>query len=155
VKTVKHIPDGYNSITPYLIIKNAAKAIEFYKKAFGATEVFRMDDAQGRVGHAELLIGDSHLMLADEHPEMGYSSATTIGATPVSLHLYVEDCDGVVKHAVAAGAKLERPVEDRFYGDRNGTIHDPFGHVWTVATHVEDVSSEEMEVRAKKAFKAA
>jgi PhnB protein len=155
VKTVKHIPDGYNSITPYLIIKNAAKAIEFYKKAFGATEVFRMDDAQGRVGHAELQIGDSRLMLADEHPEMGYSSATTIGATPVSLHLYVEDCDEIVKHAVTAGAKLERPVEDRFYGDRNGTIHDPFGHVWTVATHVEDVSSEEMEVRAKKAFKAA
>jgi PhnB protein len=155
VKTVKHVPDGYNSITPYLIIKNAAKAIEFYKKAFGATEVFRMDDAQGRVGHAELQIGDSRLMLADEHPEMGYSSATTIGATPVSLHLYVEDCDEIVKRAVAAGANLDRPVEDRFYGDRNGTIHDPFGHVWTVATHVEDVSSEEMEVRAKKAFKAA
>lgn len=152
---VHYIPKGYNSITPYLIIKNAAKAIEFYKKAFGATEVFRMDDANGRVGHAELMIGDSHLMLADEHPEMGYRSATTIGATPVSLHLYIEDCDAVVERAVAAGAKLERPVEDRFYGDRNGTVHDPFGHVWTVATHVEDVSAEEMEERARKAFKAA
>jgi len=152
---VKHIPEGYNSITPYLIIKGAAKAIEFYKQAFGATEVFRMDDAQGRVGHAELQIGDSRIMLADEYPDMGYRSASTIGATPVSLHLYIEDCDGVVARAVAAGAKLERPVEDRFYGDRNGTIHDPFGHVWTIATHVEDVSAEEMEARAKKAAPAA
>jgi PhnB protein len=155
MKAVNYMPEGYGSITPYLIIKKAAQAIEFYKNAFGATEVFRMDDAQGRVGHAELLIGNSRIMLADEHPEMGYRSATSIGATPVSLHLYVEDCDEVVKRAVAAGAKLERPVEDRFYGDRNGTIHDPFGHVWTVATHVEDVSAEEMEERAKKAMQAA
>lgn len=155
MKAVHYMPEGYGSITPYLIIKNAAKAVEFYKNTFGATEVFRMDDAQGRVGHAELQIGNSRIMLADEHPEMGYRSATSIGATPVSLHLYVEDCDGVVNRAVAAGAKLERPVEDRFYGDRNGTIHDPFGHVWTVATHVEDVSAEEMEERAKKAMQAA
>lgn len=155
MSTVRYIPKGYNSITPYLVIKNAAQAIEFYKKAFGATEVFRMEDPNGRVGHAELKIGDSRIMLADECPDMGYRSAETIGATPVSLYFYIEDCDGVVERAVAAGAKLERPVQDQFYGDRSGTIHDPFGHVWTVATHVEDVSPAELEERAKKAFKAA
>ena len=142
---VKHIPEGYHSITPYLIFKGAAAAIDFYKKAFGATELFRMPDASGkRVGHAELKIGDSHIMLADESPEMGYLSPQTLGGTPVSILLYVEDVDGTVPRAVAAGAKLVRPIKDQFYGDRSATLHDPFGHVWTIATHIKDVSAEEM-----------
>ena len=142
---VKHIPEGYHSITPYLIIKGAAAAIDFYKKAFGATELFRMPDASGKlVGHAELKIGDSHIMLADEHPEMEYRSPQSSGATPVSLLLYVEDVDSTIPRAVAAGAKVVRPIKDQFYGDRSGTLHDPFGHVWTIATHVKDVSPEEM-----------
>jgi PhnB protein len=155
MKAVHHIPEGYQSVTPYLIIKDAAKAIEFYKNVFGATEVLRMDGPGGKVGHAELKIGDSHIMLADEHPEMGYRSATSIGASPISLYVYLPNCDDVVKRAVAAGADLRKPVQDQFYGDRNGTIHDPFGHVWTVATHVEDVSKEEMEKRMKKLSQAA
>jgi PhnB protein len=142
---VKHIPQGYHSITPYLIFKGAAAAIDFYKKAFGATELFRMPDASGkRVGHAELKIGDSPIMLADESPEMGYLSPQTLGGTPVSILLYVEDVDSTVPRAVAAGAKLVRPIKDQFYGDRSGTLHDPFGHVWTIATHIKDVSAEEM-----------
>ena len=155
MKAVHHIPEGYHAVTPYLIIKDAAKAIEFYKNVFGATEVFRMDGPGGKVGHAELQIGDSRIMLADEHPEMGYRSATTIGASPISLYVYLPDCDDVVKRAVAAGADLKKPVQDQFYGDRSGTIHDPFGHVWTVATHVEDVSKEELEERMKKLSQAA
>jgi PhnB protein len=142
---VKHIPEGYHSITPYLIFKGAAAAIDFYKKAFGATELFRMPDTSGkRVGHAELKIGDSHIMLADESPEMGYLSPQTLGGTPVSILLYVEDVDSTVPRAVAAGAKLVRPIKDQFYGDRSGTLQDPFGHVWTIATHIKDVSAEEM-----------
>ena len=117
--------------------------------------MLRMDGPGGKVGHAELKIGDSHIMLADEHPEMGYRSATAIGASPISLYVYLPDCDEVVKRAVAAGADLKRPVQDQFYGDRNGTFHDPFGHVWTVATHVEDVSLEELEQRMKKLHQAA
>ena len=155
MKAVHHIPEGYHSVTPYLIIKDAAKAIEFYKNVLGATEVLRMDGPGGKVGHAELKIGDSHIMLADEHPEMGYRSATAIGASPISLYVYLPDCDEVVKRAVAAGADLKRPVQDQFYGDRNGTFHDPFGHVWTVATHVEDVSLVELEQRMKKLHQAA
>jgi PhnB protein len=142
---VKHIPEGYHSITPYLIFKGAAAAIDFYKKAFEATELFRMPDASGtRIGHAELKIGDSHIMLADESPEMGYLSPQTLGGTPISILLYVEDVDRTVPRAVAAGAKLVRPIKDQFYGDRSGTLHDPFGHVWTIATHIKDVSLEEM-----------
>jgi PhnB protein len=138
---VNHIPEGYHSITPYLIFKGAAAAIDFYKKAFGATEVFRMPDASGTlVGHAELKIGDSHIMMADESPEMGYLSPQTLGGTPVSILLYVEDVDSTVGRAVAAGAKLVRPIKDQFYGDRSGTLHDPFDHVWTIATHIKDVS---------------
>jgi len=155
MKAVHHIAEGFHSVTPYLIIKDAAKAIEFYKNVFGATEVLRMDGPGGKVGHAELQIGDSRIMLADEHPEMGYRSATTIGASPISLYVYLPDCDDVVKRAVAAGADLKKPVQDQFYGDRSGTIHDPFGHVWTVATHVEDVSKEELEERMKKLSQAA
>jgi PhnB protein len=142
---VKAIPEGYHSVTPYLIIKGAAAAIDFYKKAFGAAEVFRMPDASGKlVGHAEIKIGDSHIMLADEYPDMGYRSPQSLGGTPVSILLYVDDVDATIPRAVAAGAKLVQPIKDQFYGDRSGTLHDPFGHVWTVATHKKDVSPEEM-----------
>jgi len=147
--TVKPIPEGYHSITPYLVMKDAARAIDFYKQVFGATEVFRMPQPDGRVGHAELKIGDSHIMLADEFPEMGFTGPQPgAGTPPVSILLYVENVDSVVEKAVAAGAKLMRPVKDQFYGDRSGTLQDPFGHVWTVATHVEDVSPDEMQKRA-------
>jgi PhnB protein len=152
---VHYIPKGYNSITPYLVIKGAAEAIEYYKKVFGATELFRMPDASGRIGHAELMIGDSHIMLADEFPEMNYRAPATDGSSPVSLLLYVEDVDSIVERAVAAGAKILKPVQDQFYGDRSGFIQDPYGHLWGVATHKEDVSPEEMEERMKKAKQAA
>ena len=154
---VSPVPEGYNSITPHLVIKGAAQAIEYYKSVFGATEVFRMDGPDGKVGHAELQIGDSRIMLADENPSFGqgHASAATIGASPVSLYLYIPDVDGVVKRAVAAGAKILKPVQDQFYGDRSGFIQDPFGHLWGIATHVEDVSPEEVAERAKKATPAA
>ncbi len=154
---VSHIAQGYHSVTPYLIIRGAAQAIDYYKKVFGATEVFRMDAPDGKVGHAELQIGDSRIMLADENPSMGegYASATSIGASPVSLYLYIPDVDQVVERAAAAGAKILKPVQDQFYGDRSGFIQDPFGHLWGIATHVEDVSPEELEERAKKARQAA
>jgi PhnB protein len=154
---VSPIPQGYNSITPYLIIKGAAQAIDYYKNVFGASEVFRMDGPDGKVGHAELKIGDSRIMVADENPNMGqgYTSAATIGASPVSLYLYIPDVDSVVERAVSAGAKLLKPVEDQFYGDRSGFIQDPFGHLWGVATHVEDVAPQELEERARKAKQAA
>jgi PhnB protein len=143
---VKPIPDGYHSVTPYLIIKGAADAIEFYKKAFGATELFRMDH-EGKVGHAEIKIGDSPIMLSDEHPELGYTSPTTLGGTPVSIMIYVDDVDTVFKQAIAAGGEQQKPVKDQFYGDRSGSLKDPFGHVWHVASHKEDVSPEEMDKR--------
>ena len=143
---VKPIPDGYHSVTPYLIIKGAADAIEFYKKAFGATELFRMEH-QGKVGHAEIKIGDSPIMLADEFPEMKYFSPATLGNTPVSLMIYVEDVDTTYKQAISAGGTEVKALQDQFYGDRSGTLKDPFGHVWTVATHKEDVTPEEMDKR--------
>lgn len=152
---VHYIPKGYNSVTPYLVIKGAAAAIEYYKKVFGATEEMRMPAPGGRIGHAELKIGDSHIMLADESPEMGHQSPLQLGTSPVSMLLYVKDVDSTVERAVADGAKVLKPVEDQFYGDRMGFIQDPFGHRWGVATHKEDVSPEEMEERAKKAMKAA
>ncbi|PYS80584.1 MAG: glyoxalase [Acidobacteria bacterium] len=151
---VRPIPEGYNSVTPYLIVNGAARAIEFYKQAFGATETLRMEGPDGRVGHAEIKIGNSCVMLADEHPEVGVRGPQTIGGSPVSLLLYVEDVDATVNRAVEAGAKLTRPVKDQFYGDRTGGVEDPFGHAWYVATHVEDVSSEEMKKRAAAAHKA-
>ncbi|MGD0791842.1 MAG: VOC family protein [Terriglobales bacterium] len=152
---ISYIPKGYNTVTPYLVIKGAAKAIDYYKKVFGATEVMRMPAPDGRIGHAELTIGDSRIMLADENPSMGNRSAESIGASPVSLLVYLPDCDKVVAKAVAGGAKILKPVEDQFYGDRSGFIQDPFGHLWGVATHKEDVSAKEMEKRAKKAAQAA
>jgi PhnB protein len=152
-KKVKPIPKGYHTATPYLIIKGAAQAIEFYKKAFGAKEVMRFPDPSGRIGHAEVKIGDSHIMLSDEAPEMGYRSPLSLGGSPVSIMLYLEDVDAVVGQAVAAGAKLVKPVADQFYGDRSGVVEDPFGHTWYVATHIEDVSLEEMQKRAAAAHK--
>jgi PhnB protein len=149
--TVKPIPEGYHTVTPYLIVKNAARAIEFYKKAFGATELMRMAEPSGRIGHAEIRIGDSPIMLADEVPEMGFRSPESFGGSPVSILLYVEEVDAVFNQAVAAGAKVQRPVADQFYGDRTGGVTDPFGHIWYIATHKEDVSPEEMRKRAAAA----
>ena len=152
---VNYIPKGYNTITPYLVIKGAAKAIDYYKNVFGATVVVRMDGPNGMVGHAELQIGDSRIMLADENPQMGNRSAESIGGSPVSLYVYLPDCDAVVAKAVAAGAKTLKPVENQFYGDRSGFIQDPFGHLWGIATHMEDVSPQEMKERMKKMMQAA
>lgn len=149
--TVKPIPEGYHSVTPYLIIKGAADAIEFYKKAFGATELLRMGQPDGKIGHAEIKIGDSPIMLADEFPEMKYVGPKTLGGSPVSLMIYVEDVDTVFNRALAAGAETQRPLENKFYGDRGGSLIDPFGHVWHIATHVEDVPEEEMHRRAAAA----
>jgi PhnB protein len=146
----KAIPEGYHSVTPYLIAKGAAEAIEFYKRAFGATEVMRMASPDGNIGHAEITIGNSSIMLADEYPEMGYRSPQSIGGTGVSLMLYVEKVDEVFSRSIAAGAKELQPIKDQFYGDRSGTLQDPFGHVWTVATHVEDVPPDEMRRRAEQ-----
>ena len=146
--SVAPIPAGYATITPYLIVDDGAKAIDFYKKAFGAEELFRLTDPQGKVGHAELQIGSSRIMLADETGAM-YGSARTIGSTPVSFMVYVEDVDARFAHAVAAGATVKRPVADQFYGDRTGTLVDPFGHVWSLGTHVEDVTPAEMDRRMR------
>jgi PhnB protein len=144
----KPIPDGYHSLTSYLVVHDAKAAIEFYKKAFGAKELLRIDGPGGKIGHAELKIGDSPLMLADEHPEMGAKSPRSYGGSPMGLVLYVDDVDLVFNRAVAAGAKVKRPVADQFYGDRVGGLEDPFGHMWYVATHKEDVSADEMKRRA-------
>lgn len=147
----KSIPDGYHNVTPYLIVSDAAAAIEFYKKAFGATELMRMPKPNGKIGHAEIRIGDSPIMLADEAPEAGARSPRTIGGSPVSIFLYVDDVDTVFTKAVNGGAKVQRPLADQFYGDRTGGVEDPFGHLWYIATHVEDVSPEEMKKRAAAA----
>jgi PhnB protein len=145
---VKPIPAGYHTVIPYLSIKGAAGAIDFYKKAFGATESMRLAQPDGRIGHAELKLGDSCVMLADEFPDMDFPSPLSTNGSPVHLHLYVDDVDAVVSRAVAAGAKVVRPVQDQFYGDRSGTVADPYGHMWHVATHTEDVSPEEIRKRA-------
>jgi PhnB protein len=149
---VKPIPEGYHSVTPYLSVKGGAAAIAFYEKAFGAKELFRMPAPGGKIGHAELQVGDCRIMLSDEAPEMGSRSPQTIGGSPVALMLYVDDVDATVKRALEAGATATRPVENQFYGDRSGGITDPFGHSWWVATHIEDVPPEEMEKRAAAAF---
>ncbi len=146
---IKPIPDGYHTVTPHLMVKGAADAIEFYKQAFGASEVMRMAMPDGRVGHAEIQIGDSRILLADESPEMDYLGPR--GGTTVSILIYVEDVDAAVTRAEMAGGKVVRPVQTRFYGDRTGMLEDPFGHVWNIATHVEDVTPEEMSRRMTKA----
>jgi PhnB protein len=144
---VKPVPEGYHTVTPYLIVNGGAKAIEFYKRALGATEKLRLEGPDGKIGHAEIEIGDSVVMLADEFPEMGAKSPQSIGGTPVGICLYVENVDARFEQAVKAGAKIERPLQDQFYGDRSGTVIDPFGHKWTIATHIEDVSEEELSRR--------
>lgn len=149
----KPIPEGYHTATPYLIVKGAAEAIEFYKKAFGARELMRFADPSGKVGHAEIKIGNSPIMLADEYPDMGYRGPQSLGGSAVSILLYVEDVDRLFAQAIAAGGKVDRPVKDQFYGDRSGTLKDPFGHVWTIATHKEDLSPEEMHRRAAASMK--
>ncbi len=145
-----HQAEGYHSLTPYLSVRGAAKAIEFYKKVFNASVMVRMDGKNGTVAHAELGIGDSVVMLADEAPSMGALSPESIGGTAVGLMLYVKDVDAVFKKAITEGSKSDRDVADQFYGDRNGTIIDPFGHKWTISTHKEDVSPEEMKARMAK-----
>ena len=146
----KRIPEGYHSVTPYLYVRGGSEALAFYAKAFGAKELFRMPMPDGRLGHAEIQIGDSRVMLADEAPEHGAISPTSLKGSSVGIALYVEDCDAIFKQAVAAGAKVERDMTNQFYGDRSGTVVDPFGHKWTIASHVEDVSPEEMNRRMAK-----
>jgi PhnB protein len=150
-KKVKPVPDGYHTVTPYLIVDQAARALDFYKEAFGAKELMRFPSPGGKIGHAEIQIGDSRIMLADEHPEMGARAPRSIGGSPVSIHLYVEDVDAVASRAKAAGAKEIRPVADQFYGDRLGTFQDPFGHQWHISTHKEDLTLEELQKRAAAA----
>ena len=141
---VNPIPEGHHSLTPYLILKNAADAITFYKQAFNAQEIVRVDTPNGGVGHAELKIGNSMIMMADECAEMGFKNPLALGGTPVSICLYVNDVDNVFDRAIAAGATPLKPVEDQFYGDRSGMLTDPFGHVWCIATHIKDVTPEEI-----------
>jgi PhnB protein len=150
---VKPIPDGFHGAIPYLCCRDAARAIEFYKTAFGATEVMRPADPSGKIGHAEIKIGDALLMLADEHPDFGVRSPQAFGGSPVSIFMYVTDVDAFVTRAVAAGAKLLRPVEDQFYGDRSGNLEDPFGHKWHISTHKEDLSPEETRTRYEALMK--
>jgi PhnB protein len=150
---VKPIPDGYTTVTPYLYIRGAAKALEFYKQAFGARELFRLPGPDGKLGHAEMQIGNARIMMADEHPQMGARSPQMLGGVASSILLYVEDVDSRFQQAVAAGGKVVRPLTDQFYGDRSGTLEDPFGHVWTIATHKEDVSSAEMNKRMEAMMK--
>jgi PhnB protein len=148
---VNPIPDDYPRVTPYLIVDGGAAAIDFYKSVLGGTERMRMEGPDGKVGHAELEIGNSMIMLADENPDMDARGPKSVGGTPVSLHVYVEDAGGVFERALEAGAESLRPVEDKFYGDRSGSFEDPFGHHWHVATHVEDVPPDEMSKRAAEA----
>lgn len=151
--TVKAIPEGFHSLTVYMGVKDAAKAIEFYKKAFGAVENFRLNGPDGKVGHAELQIGDSRLMLADPCDQGGLGSPDLEGKTSFGMHLYVPDVDAQYQRAIDAGAKVERAVQDQFYGDRSGTLRDPFGHLWFISTHKEDLTPEEIGLRAEAAFK--
>ena len=146
---VKPIPEGYHTVTPYLVCNNASDAIEFYKNAFDASETMRMETPDGAIGHAEIMIGDSRIMLADEFPEMNALSPKTIGGTPISIMLYVEDVDAAFEKAVKAGATVVRPLEDKFYGDRAGSIEDPSGHSWHLASRKEELSVEELEDRMK------
>ena len=147
---VKPIPEGYHTIVPYLLVRDAAAAMEYYKKAFGAVEIGRYAQPDGRIGHADMTIGDSHFMLADEFPERGYVGPQSLGGTTFGMALYVGNVDEMFQRAIDAGGKVERAVADQFYGDRTGTLIDPFGHKWSISTHVEDVSDEEMIRRAKE-----
>jgi PhnB protein len=153
--TVKSIPEGYHNVTPYLYVRGATAAIDFYKSIFGAVEIVRMAGSNGKIMHAELRIGDSIVMLADENPQNGVMSPQTIGGFSGGLHLYVENVDAVIQKAIESGAKLLRPIKDQFYGDRSGSLLDPFGHMWSVATHVEDVPPEEMKKRMATVSQAA
>jgi PhnB protein len=146
---VKPIPDGYHTVTPYLIVHDAKAALDFYRRAFGATELMRFPGPGDKIMHAEIKVGDSPIMLADENPQMGARSPRTIGGNASSILLYVPDVDACFKQSLAAGATVKKPIMDQFYGDRSGTIEDPFGHCWTLATHKEDVSMEEMQRRMK------
>jgi PhnB protein len=150
---VKRIPEGYHTITPYLIVRGASRAIEFYKQAFGAREIYRMEGPNGTVMHAEMQIGDSRFMLGDEQPSMGYSAPQPGTKVPVGLYIYVEDVDALAARAISAGITVDRPVADQFYGDRTGAFTDPFGHSWSLATHVEDVSADEIRRRMEQAMK--
>jgi PhnB protein len=150
--SVNPIPDGYPRVIPSLVIDGAAQAIDFYRDVLGATERMRMDGPDGKVGHAELQIAESVIFVADEFPDMGYVGPKKIGGSPVTLMVYVEDVDATFDRATKAGAKVTRPVEDQFYGDRVGQFEDPFGHRWSVATHVEDVPPDEMGKRAAEAM---
>jgi PhnB protein len=149
---VKPIPQGFHSVTPYLTVHDAARAIDFYKHAFGAQEVMRMGGPDGKIGHAEIQIGDSKIMLADEMPGMGAQSPQSLGGTTGGLFLYVENVDNVFQQAVSAGAQVEMPLENQFWGDRYGRLKDPFGHSWSVGTHIEDVAPEEMTKRMQDAM---
>ncbi len=148
---VKPIPDGYSSVTPYLIVTGAARALDYYKMAFGATELMRFDGPEGKIAHAELQIGSSRVMVADEMPEMGYKSPQSLGGSGTGLMLYVDDVDATVERALTGGGTVMQAVENKFYGDRSGSLTDPFGHVWTISTHVEDVEPEEMQRRMQAA----
>ncbi|TWU09369.1 hypothetical protein CA54_46100 [Symmachiella macrocystis] len=145
--TVQPIPDGYHTATPYMIVDGAGEAIAFYEKAFGATELMRMPGPDGKIGHAEIQIGDSRIMMSDEYPDMGFRGPKSLGGAGINMMLYVEDCDTLFAQALAAGGKELRPLADQFYGDRSGTLEDPFGHVWTVSTHKEDLTMEEVAAR--------
>ena len=151
---VKPIPDGYSNVTPYLIVSGAAKALDYYKKAFGAQELMRFDGPDGTIVHAEMQIGNARVMVADESPEMGHKSPQSLGGSGTGLMLYVDQVDKTFERAIAGGAKVMKPVENQFYGDRSGSLTDPFGHVWTIATHVEDVSEDEMQRRMEAATRA-
>lgn len=150
--SVKPVPDGYHAVTAYLTCNDCAEALAFYKKAFGATEMLRLDTPDGKIGHAELMIGDSPVMFADEIEEAGNQSPSTLGGSPVTMMIYTEDCDAMFATAIAAGATEVRPVEDQFYGDRSGTVKDPYGHVWTISTHIEDLTQEQVETRMKELY---
>jgi PhnB protein len=150
---VKPIPDGYHTATPYLIIGDAAKAIDFYKSVFGATELMRMDGPGGKVMHAEIRIGNSPIMLADEFPDMGFLGPLSLGGTSTSILLYIEDVDTMFHKALSSGATVVKPLQDQFYGDRSGTVLDPFGHQWTLSTHIEDVPNDELNRRMEEMMK--
>ncbi len=150
---VNPVPDGYHTATPYLVCKGADQAIEFYKKAFGATELLRMPGPDGKVMHAEIKIGDSPIMLGEEVPAMGFRCPQSLGGSPVGIMLYVEDVDGLFAQAIEAGGTEQRPIVDQFYGDRSGTLEDPFGHIWTIATHKEDLSPEQINTRFEEMMK--